>query len=338
MGAASRVAVVLASVALAGLTGCGSASHPATKATRSPSAKTEAEAQLTVGRASTAFAAFLPKFNRLPSDPSLLSQLTAGPLAASEKFLAGRGGPTVGTLSGEHLLVPFLTSYPRWFLAAGTASDGQGFLFVMVQQSPEAMWRADAELFDLTSSAQILPALKAAGFGTSQQATQVEADDAALEMAPSGLAAAYARAVNHAGSAAGEFGAGPYTSERVASNQQTARQALVHGWKLTDLMTTLNEPLYGLELPAGNGALVIFFTKETYTWTARSAAAVIPHGASNLSTPPAQFLSRLGVTAASAGLAITSTSIDENLAFVGPQSTKSVIVVNNGLAVSLSKS
>jgi hypothetical protein len=336
MAAARYIAVVVATIALAGLTGCGSSSHPASSASHSPPSS-ETGAPLTVARADTVFGAFLPRFNQLPSEPALAARVTTGPLAAAEAFLKGHAGPTVGTLSGEHFLVPSLAGYPRWFLATGTASDGQGFLFVMVQQAAGAAWRASAELFDLSAKAFLLPTLKLAGFGSSQQANAVQADDASLEIAPAELADAYARAEDHAGAANREFAAGPYTNERLSSNQEIARQALALGWKQTDLMSTANEPEYGLDLPSGEGALVLFFTKETYTWAAGSGAVLTRGGLNNLSTPPASFLSRLGVTSASSGLRITNTSIDQNHAFVGPLGTKTIIVANNGLAVSLSK-
>jgi hypothetical protein len=343
---APTIATTIATVAaLACLTGCGGSAPSAATAshspspTHSPSAETQPAAQLSVAQAGTVFAAFLPQFNRLPSDPSLVNRLTTGPLSASDAFLKGRAGPAVGTLSGEHVLVPYLTGYPRWFVADGTASDGSGILFVMVQQSPGGAWRAGAELFDLSAPAQILPDLKLAGLGVSGLSNAAQADDASLQMPPSGLAAAYAQAENQAGSAGRDFTAGAYTTERVRSDRQAARQALTQGWKLTDTMSAANEPLYGLDLPSGDGALVIFFTTERYSWTATSASAVIPHGSTTtFSAPPAALLAQLGITAATAGLRVTATSIDQNLAFVGPPHTKAVILTNNGLEISLSRS
>ncbi len=336
----ARIAAVIASLAaLAGLTACGSPAHPAGKATHSPAATTEAYAQLTVAQASAVFTAFLPKFDQLSSDPSLVPQLTAGPLGAGETFLKGTAGPSVGTLSGEHFLVPYLTAFPRWFLADGDASDGQGFLFVMLQQTPGAQWRAAAEFFDQSSPGQILPDLEQAGLGTSGQPSPVQASDASLQLQPSGLAAAYVRDLDHPGSTAShEFAAGTFTSQRARSNRQTARQARALGWTVTDTMTTVNEPRYGFSLPSGAGALVIFFTAERYAWTAKSAAAVIQHGSvASLATPPEVFLSELGIRRAAAGLRVTLNTIDQNLAFIGPPGTKALIVANNGLAINLAK-
>jgi hypothetical protein len=339
MGSARTATVIAVLAALVGLTACSKPAHPAGKATHSPAATTDASAQVTVAQASAVFSAFLPKFSKLPSDPSLAPQLTAAPLASSETFLNGTVGPSVGTLSGEHFLVPYLTGFPRWFLADGTASNGEGFLFLMLQRTSGAQWRAAAEFFDQSSPGQILPDLDAAGLGASEQFVQVPAGNAGLQPEPSGLAAAYARYLDHPGSSASpQFTAGTYTSQRARSNQQTARQAQALGWHLTDTMTTLNYPIYGLSLPTAAGALVIFFTAERYTWTARSAAAVIKRGSASLATPPEAFLTQLGVHAASAGLRVTLQAIDENLAFVGPPGTKPVVVVNNGAAVSLAKS
>jgi hypothetical protein len=338
MGSA-RIATVLAVLAaLVGLTACSSPAHPAGRATPSTAATAEASAQLTVAQASAVFSAFLPKFSQLSSDPSLASQLTAGPLASSESFLKGTVGPSVGTLSGEHFLVPYLTGFPRWFLADGTASNGQGFLFVMLQQTTGAPWRATAEFFDQSSAGQILPDLDQAGLGRSEQYSPVIAADAGLQPEPSRLAAAYARYLDQPGSASSpQFTAGTYTSLRARSNQQTARKAETLGWQLTDTMTTVKQPLYGLSLPTGAGALVIFFTAERYTWTARSAAAVIKRDSASLATPPDVFLTELGIHAAAAGLRVTLKAIDQALAFVGPPGTKPVIVTNNGAAISLAK-
>lgn len=339
MGSARTATVIAVLAALVCLTACSSPAHPAGKATHSPAAAADASGPLTIAQARTAFTAFLPKFDQLPKDPSLASQLTAGPLALSETFLKGGVGPSAGTLTGEHFLVPYQTGFPHWFLADGTASDGQGFLFVMLQQTSGAQWRAAAEFFDQSSPGQILPDLNEAGLGASDQFIQVPAPNAAFQPEPSGLAAAYARYLDHPSSTAShEFTPGTYTSQRVHTNQQTARQAQALGWNLTDTMTTVNQPLYGLNLPSGAGALVIFFTAERYTWTAKSAAAVIRHGsAATLATPPDVFLTQLGIHAASAGLRVTLKAIDQNLAFIGPPGTKPVIVANNGAAVSLAK-
>ncbi len=318
---------------------CGGASHPPAGSKHPKAAPISAAAQLTIAQASSIFTAFLPKFEQLASNPSAASQLTTGPETAIETFLAGRAGPAPGTLTGERFLVPALTGYPRWFLAVGSATTQQGFLFVMVQQSGGAPWHEAAELYDLSSPVQIVPDLGAAGFTGSSVASPVAADDTSLTNEPSALSAAYARYLNDGGRGK-SFLPGAYTTGYVKSDRQFASGAAAEGWRYADRQSASGLPAYGLALPAGDGAIVLFYTKDTASWTATSASAVIPSStSSSLDAPPAEFLSRLGITAARAGLRVTATSYDENLALVGPAGAEGmVIVVNVGKVFKLNKS
>ncbi len=294
--------------------------------------------QLTVAEASVAFNAFLPQFDELGTDPAAAGQLTIGPERAAQTFLDGQG-PAAGALTGERFLVPRMTSYPRWFLAAGSAANRQGFLFVMVQQSGSASWRAAAELYDLSSTPQILPDLSVAGFKTSGLFSQAPAADSALTTQPSALSAAYARYLDD-GARGKAFLPGGYTTSYVRQDQRAASSARAAGWRFTDAQSAVILPVYGLKFPDGAGALVIFYTKDATSWTAASASARLPASTStSAAEPPAQFLHQLRITRASAGLRVTVDSYDENLAFVGPAGAEgATIVVNVGKGVGLSKS
>jgi hypothetical protein len=341
MTATHSVICAAAGALVLSLAACGGTPHSAAAKAKHPPAapaSAAATAQLTIAQAGSIFTAFLPKFEQLASNRSQLSQFTAGPETAVETYFAGKEPFSPGTLTGVRYLVPALTGYPRWFLAAGSASDGQGFLFVMVQQSGGAPWREAAELYDLSATAQILPDLSAAGFAGSSVATPVAADDTSLTTEPSALSAAYARYLND-GARGDSFLAGAYTTEYVKYDQQSAAGAATDGWRFADRQSASGLPVYGLAFPSGAGALVIFYTKDTTSWTATSSTAAIPSAAStSIDTPPAQFLSQLGITAARPGLRVTATSYDENLAFVGPTGAHGVtIVVNDGKAVKLSQ-
>jgi hypothetical protein len=340
MTATRSVVCAAAGALVLSLAACGGASHPAAaKARHTPAGPASAAAELTITQASSIFTAFLPRFEQLASNRSQVRQLTAGPETAVETFLAGGAGPAPGTLAGERYLVPALTGYPRWFLAAGSASNGQGFVFVMVQQSGGAPWREAAELYDLSSPAQILPDLSAAGFTGSSVASPVAADNTSLTTKPSALSAAYARYLDD-GAQGESFLPGGYTTEYVKYDQQAAAGAATGGWRFADRQSPSGLPVYGLALPSGAGALVVFYTKDTTSWTATSSAAVIPRASSSsIDAPPAQFLSQLGITAARPGLRVTVLAYDENLALVGPAGAHGVtIVVNDGRAFRLSQS
>lgn len=97
----------------------------------------------------------MPKFERLASHPSLERQLSTGPEISAQAFRTGFL-PVPGKLSGERFLVPYLTGYPRWFIAVGSARRQRAFMFVMVQQAAGAGWREAAELYDLSSPPDIL--------------------------------------------------------------------------------------------------------------------------------------------------------------------------------------
>jgi hypothetical protein len=351
MKAARASACALAVVALLSLLSACAGSSPSVTASNSPTAPSTGQGssqvpagnqtpqQLTVAQAGVIFNAFLPKFEELATNPSQAGQLTTGPERSAQAFLKGQG-PTPGALTGERFLVPTpLTSYPRWFLAAGKAATGQGFLFVMVQQSHSSPWQAAAELYDLSTPPQIMSDLRLAGFKTSGAFSPEAASDTSLTTEPSALSAAYASYLDH-GAHGKAFLPGGYTTDYVRTDQQTARGAAAGGWKFADQQSAANLPVYGLQFPSGAGAIVIFYTRDTVSWTANSASAKLPRSITSPSSlPPRQFVNQLGITRVQPGLRISASAIDENLAYVGPTgSYGTTIVVNVGKGISIGKS
>lgn len=299
--------------------------------------------QLTTSQAYSAFTEFLPQFNDLPAHPADIGRLTTGPESQVVAASKGAAGPAVGDVTDTRIVVPELTSYPRWFLAAGTkSSSGEGVLFVLVQHAPGAAWQETAELYDLGGKQQLLPDLTVAGFGAVATTQTVPGQGASLAMQPAQLPAAYVQYLNDrgAGAQSGKFKAGSYTTGLISLEQTAAAGAPHDGWKYTDTQAAADLPQYALRLPGGHGAAVIFFTVDTVTWTASSAGARMPAATySGLALPPLQILQALGIKSVHAGLRVSVKAMDENLAFVGAPGTNDVaIAANVGRAFKLSKS
>lgn len=334
MHATGRTAVCACLISLISLAACSGPENKTVGAAHSVPVHSAAPApQLTVGQARSIFTAFLPKFERMASDPSLVGQLTTGPEMSAQTFRKG-ALPVPGKLSGERFLVPYLSGYPRWFIAIGSARTQRAFVFVMVQQAAGVGWREAAELYDLSSPPNILADLNFEHLKKSGHVSPVVANDTSLAIKPSALAAGYARYLNDHGRGPERpnFLPGGYTTDYVKSNQQAAAGAQAAGWKMTFRQAALHEPVYGV-YPSGGGALVIFYTSGTVSWTATSSSAVISH------SPISQVLSRLRISAARPGLRVSATAVEENLAFIGPLGTKgATIVVNDGKLTSLAKS
>jgi hypothetical protein len=323
---------------LLGLAACTGASKPPVAPRTSPPASTAPAAQLTVTEARAVFTGFLPEFENLAGNPAMITRVTAGPETLTETFTHGNSGPAPGALAGLRILVPHVTSYPRWFIAAGTSHARQGFLFVLAQQSAGAPWRETAELYDLSSPPQILHDLSFGGLTASGYVTTTPADSLALTMRPADLSAAYALYLNLRGRGHG-FLAGGYTTSYVRGNLAIEAAARSRGWRFVESQRAATEPVYAVTLPKG-GAIVIFDTRDTTSWTATSAAAQLSAGSANgLSVPPQQLLRRLGISHPRAGLRITAAVIEENLAYVLPVGSAAVtIVVNDGKVIGVAKS
>jgi hypothetical protein len=335
-GGATGLLVMLAAA-------CSGSASGASPAAHSTSAGHAAYTQLTTSQAYSAFTQFLPQFSDLAAHRGDIARLTSGP--ETQVVTASRGvvGPPVGDVTNTRIIVPELTSYPRWFVAAGTkSSSGQGVLFVLVQHAPGAPWQETAELYDLGGKAQILPYLTAAGFSAAGTAQTAPGQGASLAMQPAQLPAAYARYLNDkaAGAQRGKFKAGSDTTGLISLEQTAAAGAPRAGWKYTDTQAAASLPQYALRVPSGHGAAVIFFTIDTATWTASSAHAQMPTATySGLALPPLQILQALGIKSVRAGLRVSVKAVDENLALIGPPGTKGVIIAANvGRAFKLSKS
>jgi hypothetical protein len=322
----------------------GSASGAGPASSHSASARLAAYAQLTTAQAYRAYSDFLGHFSGLSAHPSDIGRLTSGP--EIQVVTASKGvvpGPTVSDVTDTRIIVPKLTSYPRWFVAGGTkSSNGQGVVFVLVQQGPGAPWRETAELYDLGGQARILPDLAAAGFGGASTTQTVPDQGTSLAMQPGQLPAAYAQYLNDGGAGAqhASFKAGSNTTGLISLERSAAAGARPARWKYTDSQAAAGLPQYALRLPGGHGAAVIFFTIDTVSWTASSARARMPTATySGLSLPPLQILQGLGITSVHAGLRVSIKAVDENLALVGPPGTNGVTVVANvGRLFKLSKS
>jgi hypothetical protein len=321
---------------LLSLTACsGGGPHPATPATSSASAP---PARLTLATARGIFTGFLTEFENLPANPAQVAQVTRGPVKLAESFGRGNSGPPPGQLSGLRILVPQLTTYPRWFIAAGQSHSRQGFLFVLAQQSASGPWRAAAELYDLSVPSQILHDLSFGGLTASGYVATTPADSPTLTIRPADLSAAYARYLNR-GARGMTFLAGGYTTSYVRSIPAIAAGARAHGWRYAEVQNATPDPVYAVTLPTG-GALVVFDTRDTTSWTATSASALIPSSsATGLDSPPLSFLQRLGISRARAGLRVTAGVVEQNLAYVLPAGSAGVtIVVNDGKVISVAKS
>jgi len=315
----------------------------AASGSQSTSAGHAAYKQLNVSQAYSAYTSFLPRFSDLSAHPADIGRVTTGPEIGVVTASRGSTGPSVSDVTDTRIIVPKLTSYPRWFVAGGTNSDtGQGVVFVLVQHSAGAPWKETAELYDLGSQAQIMPDLAAAGFGAITTTQTEPGQGASLAMQPAQLPAAYAQYLNDrgAGAQSGDFKAGSYTTGLIKLEHNASAGAPRAGWKYTDTQAATGLPQYALRLPSGRGAAVIFFTVDTATWTASSAHARMPTASyAGLSLPPLQILQALGINSVHRGLRVSVKAVDENLAFIGPPGTNGVsIAANAGRAFKLSES
>jgi hypothetical protein len=327
-----------------GLAACSGGPSPAAAPARSSppaSAPAAGPPQLTVSQARTIFAAFLPRFDEMVHRPSLVPQLATGPEFTALTAENGMEGLTVGKLTGDRFMVPMPTSYPRWFAVAGTGSAGRGFLFVLEQQSAGAAWLDAAELYDLSVPPQIMPDLSFEGDSASSVVTPADTSSN-LQVAPDALSGAYAAYLNDRanGPQRKNFAAGGYTTDRATETRQIAAGAPSAGWKYTDTQSAVTLPAYGWLLSNGSG-LIVFFTRDTETWTALSPSADVSRAAPPglPDAPPGVFLTDLGVTAAATGMRITVTAVDESLAWEPPLDSGNVtVIVNDGMATAVTKS
>jgi hypothetical protein len=163
-----------------------------------------------------------------------------------------------------------------------------------------------------------------------------------LQVAPDALSGAYAAYLNDRakGPQRRNFAAGGYTTDYAAETRQIATGARSAGWKYTDTQSAVTLPAYGWLLSNGS-ELIVFYTRNTETWTALSPSADVSRAASSGPpySPPGVFLTDLGVTAATTGMRITVTAIDESLAWEPPLDSGNVtVIVNDGKATAVTKS
>jgi hypothetical protein len=335
-------AATCALVLMLGLASCAGGSRPTGSGQSSASATHAVGArQLTVGEARGVFAAFLPRFKDMASQPSLARQIATDPESAALTLLGEGFGSLAGKLTGLRFLVPAMTSYPRWFAVAGVSNAGRGYLFLLVQQSAGGAWRYAAELYDLSVPPQIMSDLTFEGIRSSTVVSPTTSDDASLAVTPAALPADYAAYLDDGakGPDGNVFAAGGYTNDDVTTYAQIAAAALPAGWRFSDTQSATSLPTYGIQLQNG-AALIVFYTQDSESWIATSSSADVsrayPAGLPH--SPPGVMLADLGITKATAGLRLTATAIDENLAVVAPAGGGNVtVIVNDGKATRFSK-
>jgi hypothetical protein len=293
------------------------------------------------------FNAFWPRFEHLHKNysRSAARSLTTGAELRAQLFFRGTAWPPITRLTREKFYVPRLTSYPRWFWAAGQQATGRadGHLFVMVQAGPGAPWRTAMSLYDLASAGRMLHYL-ATTLTIDRQgyASIVPGSDTSLDITPAAMPVAYARYLDHADSSFERhwFQDGPNTTGYISLERGILRGAGQDGWRDTDHQATAGLPEYALRLASG-GAIVIFATDDTAGWTARSSSALLTAStqAERKDIPPAQFLQRLGIASVTAGIRVSTVAVDRVLAFVQPRGIGYIyVLINNGSATSVRKS
>jgi len=342
---AAAVVRVLSRLSAAGLVlliaACAAAGHPAPR-------RAASSGQLTLAQARQAFVKFLPRFLQLPSSfsVSVARNLTVGDELQAQIFFHGQSGPTLTQLTGEAFYVPRLTSYPRWFWAAGLqpGNSHDGHLFVMVQSAPSAPWKTAMALYDLNSAADMLHLLAATVVTDGQGYAQaVPAGDPSLNISPSAMPATYARYLDgHTTAAVTQlFQAGSNTTGYRALNQATARGAGRYGWQDTDHQAPSGLPVYALRINTG-GAIVIFSTHDKVGWRAERSSAALPMRPSPPEAyyvPPAFVIQDLQITSVTIGTQLTAAAVDRVLAFVQPQGVGYIYpLIVNGTAIGVADS
>jgi hypothetical protein len=341
-----RTIVGVVGCVLLGLTvACG----PGTTAPTASHQSSASAAQLSPDQALGVFRAFGPAFDSVRQNdaPAQAIELTTGIQTPAQIFqiTTARSRPSLtvppaGSVTGARVYVPRLRSFPRWFLATGTASStSQAVLFVLVQASRGATWQAAIStpnyLGDMAGALSSI-ALDSAGY-----ATVVAPDASGLVVSPASLAAVYARDLNGKPGAT-LFAAGPATSGITASDRQISAQTTTFGWRLTDVQRPARLPVYALRSKNG-GAVVIFVTYDQFSWTALSAAAQLPKSntqAAQLTYEPSPDVARAaGVTRVRAGLRISLNAFGQCIAEVPPSGAGLISVpLYSGGLVSITKS
>jgi len=272
--------------------------------------------QIAPAQAMKVFTTFIDRFTamELRYSPRANDQLTAGPLRASIAFTAatsqGQFVPPTGRPSAVRVFVPRLAGYPRWFFGVGD-QPGQhpaDSLFVMDQARPGAPWLAETEIGYSPGSPDETPATDAAGY-----ATALAPGTSGLVVPPGQVAARYTDQLGGKPgprlfpsldlSGPGLEGPSPSWSRHLGWDDSTTFRP----WRL---------PVFALKAAQGR-AVVVIDELQAFSWTAASAAAVLPRfwtaAANDDAVPPPVYWRYAGVTSVRKGLRIT---LDTVLSFL----------------------
>lgn len=316
-------AAVIACGVLALTTACSSSSgsHPSSggKTSQSPStssvpsgsASGAAASQLTMAQAKQAFDALLPRYNQMAKKGStaMVGQLTVDAEAAVQGFGTKSGGSLpAATPQAEKYYVPRLTSYPRWFVVAGSTrvyGSAGGDAFVVVQSQQGAPWRM-AQVQSWIGPAS--PALSQIAVDSQGYATAVAPDVTSLMTPPGQLGAQYTQlAGGGSGAASSLFAAGPAGAYPMAPPRSGPDSPASAGWDFSAAFSAPSLPVFALRT-TGNGAVVFFSFAESQTWVAKSSSAKFSSGGIPLVTAVQAGLRNTHVQA---GARITLTELHE---------------------------
>jgi hypothetical protein len=318
LAAGAAVSAVLGGV------GCAAPAHPAQHAAHHASPK---PAQVTIAQARRVVKAFLPKYKfELPHSysPALARSLTTGAELQGQLFNHGKSGLSVTRLTRETYLVPRLTAYPGWFVAALAVRSSRGYavdyIFVMVQAAASAPWKAAMAPYVYDPRWRLQRYLARVVARDAQGYAAISPGSPYLAVAPSALAAAYARYLNTRRSPPGvAFAPGFETTGFIRSDRAAARGARRYGWRFTNHHAPAGLPVYALALKP-SGAVVFFATTDTAAFVATSSAAALlarpSRSEANYVPPPQLLLHRVQFGAVQTGTRFTITSAHQDLAIV----------------------
>lgn len=352
----SLVAACAALLALAAA--CSSSAHPAPKA-KAGSTHTQLRParapQLSPAQARQVFAAFLPRLNYLlrTHDAALVPQLTTG---AEQQVLAFQEQPAavaldmaerpVGRLTRVKVYVPRLSTYPRWFWAVGRprGDTGHSVLYVMVQSSRAAPWKAAMEINDFTAKFDLLGTLRAIVEDSGGYATEFPRDlYPSLIVAPAALPGLYAKVLNLSRDSTSlhSFHRGPNTTGYISYDRDIKANSVRYGWRTTDTQAASGLPVYAL-VTTGEAAFVVFVTNDVLTWQATSSSAALPEAGTFAErrgyTPAHSFVAYADVMAIHRGLRVTVRSSCQCFAIVPTQHNGRIdVVFYHGGATSVTK-
>jgi hypothetical protein len=310
----------------------------------SPQPVDESAGQLTPAAALQVFATFLVRYRALSLQYSaaLNDDITAGALNQEDAFGSEVRFPQFlfvapGAPNGEHVYVPRLTAYPRWFVAMGTLNGDSDTLsvYVLVQARPSTPWQAVFRTSAPGLGPTETPVLDPAGY-----AAAVPLASSSQVAAPGQVASLYTRQLN---SGSGSLFYQPFSKVSALTpggNPVSEAASAKLGWQVSIQWAPYVQPAYALATRAG-GAIVIFTVDQQLSWTGISAHPQLPSTndpavGQYYYAPWPQFASLAHVTSTRAGLRISLETIYDWLAVDPPAHSHPGVVVlaegSNGFA------